>query len=75
MEATVSTKGQIVIPVEIRRRYGIREGTRLLITDDGEKIILRPITKEYIHSVRGSLRGSGALKLLEEERREEKEKD
>lgn len=37
MIATVTSKGQVTLPVEARRRLGIRAGTRLefLVTEDG----------------------------------------
>ncbi|HEX6304805.1 MAG TPA: AbrB/MazE/SpoVT family DNA-binding domain-containing protein [Anaerolineales bacterium] len=73
METYVSSKGQIVIPADMRRKYGIKSGTRIEIYDDGERIILRPVTPEYIRSLRGSLKGGGALKILKEERRKEME--
>jgi AbrB family looped-hinge helix DNA binding protein len=57
MEIPVSSKGQIVIPVEIRRKYAIKAGTKVEIIDDGDQIILRPVTPEYIGSLRGTIRG------------------
>ena len=45
METRVSTRGRVTIPVEIRRRLGLRPGTRLIVReaqgphrgdDDGE---------------------------------------
>jgi len=74
MEITVTTKGQIVIPVELRRKYKITPGTRINILDDGEHIIMTPITPEYVRSLRGSLKGSRALKILMQERQLEKER-
>jgi AbrB family looped-hinge helix DNA binding protein len=73
MQTVITAKGQVVIPAELRKKYGITAGTRFEITDDGEQIILRPITPEYIHSLRGYLRGAGALKVLEEERAAERD--
>jgi AbrB family looped-hinge helix DNA binding protein len=73
MEIHVSSKGQIVIPAELRRKYAIKAGTKVEIFDDGEQIILRPVTPEYIRSLRGSLKGGDALKVLTEERRKERE--
>ncbi len=73
METTSTTKGQIVIPSRLRKKYGIKEGTRIRIVDDGERIILQPITREYIHRLRGSLRGNGGMKALIEDRRRERE--
>ena len=73
MEIPVSSKGQIAIPVEIRRKYAIKAGTKVEIIDDGDQIILRPVTPEYIGSLRGTLEGGDALKVLKEERRKERE--
>lgn len=75
METYATAKGQIVIPASVRRRLGIKQGTRIQIEVDEEKrrIILTPITREYIHSLRGSLKGTGVLKALMEDRARERE--
>lgn len=38
--AKVTSKGQITIPVAIRRMLGIREGDKLLFVEDGERVVL-----------------------------------
>lgn len=75
MLTTTTTKGQIVIPSVIRRKLGIKEGTRiqLELDEDSRQIILKPITREYIHSLRGRLRGKGLLKALQTEKNREKQ--
>jgi AbrB family looped-hinge helix DNA binding protein len=75
METTATSKGQIVIPSSIRRKLGIKEGTRIQIElKEGENVIvLKPITREYIHSLRGKLRGKGLMKALMAEKRRERE--
>jgi AbrB family looped-hinge helix DNA binding protein len=75
METTATNKGQIVIPSQIRRKLGIKEGTRIQIeVDESEnRIILTPITREYIHSLRGKYKGKGLLKALMEDRKKEKD--
>jgi AbrB family looped-hinge helix DNA binding protein len=75
METTATTKGQIVIPSKIRRRLGIKAGTRMQIEVDeaDHRIILTPITREYIHSLRGKYKGCGLLKALMEDRKIEKD--
>ena len=75
LETTATAKGQIVIPSSIRRKLGIKEGTRIQIElqEDKGQIILRPITREYIHSLRGRLKGKGLLKALMSEKRRERE--
>jgi AbrB family looped-hinge helix DNA binding protein len=71
METTATTKGQIVIPAEIRRKLGIKEGTRIRVELDEEagQIVLKPITRESIATLRGKYRGTGVLKALKEDRK------
>jgi AbrB family looped-hinge helix DNA binding protein len=73
METTATSKGQIVIPASIRRRLGIKEGTRIKIEERGDEIILKPITREYVHSQRGKFRGKGLMKALLAEKKRERE--
>jgi AbrB family looped-hinge helix DNA binding protein len=42
-EVSVTRKGQITIPVKYRRKYGINEGTKVLIEDAERGVFLRPI--------------------------------
>ncbi len=39
----VARKGQVTIPVEQRRKYGIREGMKLLVSENPRGILLTPI--------------------------------
>ena len=75
METTATSKGQIVIPSSIRRKLGIKEGTRIQIElkEQAREIILKPITREYIHSLRGKFRGKGLMKALMAEKKQERE--
>ena len=75
METTATSKGQIVIPSSVRRKFGIKEGTRIQIEidDEAKRIILKPITREYIHGLRGKYRGKGLLKALMAEKKRERE--
>lgn len=75
MEAYITVKGQIVIPAELRRKYGITPNTRIAIVDNGNEIILRPITEQYLKNLQGSLKGSGVLEALIEERRKDRERE
>jgi AbrB family looped-hinge helix DNA binding protein len=70
----VTSKGQLVIPSKLRRRYGIKPGTRINFheEDDGIKII--PLTPEIIDANIGFLKTNGKLlKALLEEKKKEKE--
>jgi AbrB family looped-hinge helix DNA binding protein len=73
METYATVKGQIVIPSSVRRKLGIKEGTRIQIEVDERRIILTPITPEYIRSLRGKYKGRGLLKALMEEKKKERE--
>ena len=68
----VTTKGQLVIPARLRRRFGIRQGTRVAFSEEGGRIVVRPITREFIRTLRGSLKGERSLlkELLEDRKHE-----
>lgn len=75
METIATKKGQIVIPSKIRRQFDIKEGTRIQIDVDEKdhSIVLKPITREYINSLRGKFKGKGLMKELMEEKKNERE--
>lgn len=52
----------------LRRKHGIRCRTKILVYDDGDRIILKPVTEEYVKRLQGCLKGKGALKALLRER-------
>ncbi len=72
METYATVKGQIVIPASLRRKYGIKDGTKIIITDIGDAIVLKPVTEQYLRNLQGSLKGKGGLKVLLEERAKDK---
>ncbi len=74
MITTSTVKGQIVIPSSVRRKFGIKEGTRIQIDADEKThhIVLTPITRDYIFSLRGKYKGKGLLKTLMDERQKER---
>ena len=59
--ATVTSKGQIVIPVELRKRLNIRQGTRIRFREEQGCVILEPITADFISSLRGISKGRTSL--------------
>ncbi len=56
-------------------KLAIKEGTRIQVevNEKTRQIILTPITREYIHSLRGKYKGKGLLKALMEEKKQERE--
>jgi AbrB family looped-hinge helix DNA binding protein len=72
--STVTTKGQLVIPSKLRRKYSIRKGTQVAFIEEENRLVLQPLTPEFIRSLRGSLKGEpSALKALLEDRKRERE--
>ncbi len=71
--SVVTTKGQLVIPVRLRRRLGIRKGTVVSLSEEGGRIIMQPVTPEYIRGLRGSLKKEpSALEFLLTERKRDR---
>lgn len=59
--AYVTTKGQLVIPARIRKRLGIKPGTKVCFVERGNEILFQPVTKEYIKSVCGMLKSDSSV--------------
>ncbi len=76
METSVVTfKGQIVIPVKLRKKVGIKKGTKVFLEEKNGDIIVHPATPEFYDRTFGILKGSGLVKDLEESRRKDKERE
>ena len=77
---TMSSKGQIVIPRQLREKHRLTSGVRLQITETDEGLVLSPIKRSRSsirqsgwRALRGSAKGTDALKQhLEEHRRDAK---
>jgi AbrB family looped-hinge helix DNA binding protein len=57
--ATVKAKGQVVIPVDLRRKFQIDEGTRVAFLEEEGRLFIQPVTDEFIDSMKGILAGGG----------------
>ncbi len=75
MEIYTTTQGRIVIPAALRRKYGIRAGTRIQLFDDGENILLKPVAGQSARRLQGVLKGRGTLKILLQERARDTERE
>ncbi|RKX45033.1 MAG: hypothetical protein DRP64_05410 [Verrucomicrobia bacterium] len=64
MEAIVTTKGRFTIPLELRRKYNIKPGTRIAFKQVGNAVELRPITPAYIDSIQGILQNKPGKKSM-----------
>jgi AbrB family looped-hinge helix DNA binding protein len=71
-----SSKGQVVIPIEIRKKLGIKPGQMVNLTLEGEKAVITPLAEDPIKALRGSLKGKPSLtKALLKERKQERKRE
>ncbi len=74
--ALVTTKGQIVIPVGLRRKFNIKKGSMLFVEEKDDSIMLRPVGAAYFDRFAGILPTKGKLtKALLDERARERQKE
>lgn len=76
----ISSKGQVVIPAELREEYGLDRGTRAVWTEDKGRLVLTPITERRLDEIMGFLKpGPGEASafegIFEERERERKRED
>ncbi|HDJ26677.1 MAG TPA: AbrB/MazE/SpoVT family DNA-binding domain-containing protein [Candidatus Bathyarchaeota archaeon] len=62
----VHRKGIIVLPSELRKKYGIKEGSEVLLIDEGEQVILLP--RQGLEDLYGAARKYGPIidKMIKE---------
>ncbi len=61
MTLTVSNKGWVVIPAELRKKYNLLPGTEVLIVDYGGVLSIIPTLNNPIKQGRGSLKALPSL--------------
>jgi antitoxin PrlF len=49
-QATITSKGQITVPREVRRVLGVRTGDKLLFESDGRGVRVRPVRSQSAFS-------------------------
>lgn len=66
----VSSKGQLVIPAEVRKRFGFSAGTEVTLTEEHGRLFIESHSLEDLLSLRGSIRGVREVQELMDEERE-----
>ena len=66
-------KGQVVIPAPLRKKFNIKKGTRVAVSEgEGNVILIKPLADDPIEASRGILKGKISMtKALIKDRREE----
>ncbi len=52
---TISSKGQVIIPAELRKRLGLKKGIRAIWREDGGQLVLSTMAR-VLDEVQGSLK-------------------
>jgi AbrB family looped-hinge helix DNA binding protein len=72
MQVTVSEKGWVVIPAQLRKKYHLTPGVEVQVVDYGGTLVLVPKLADPVAQAAGLLKGPRSLTraLLAEHRRE-----
>lgn len=72
--ATISSKGWIVIPAELRQKHALHPGKRVTLVDYGGVLAIVPLLIRPVSQAEGMLKGSTSLvTALLQDRAEERE--
>ncbi len=76
---TISSKGQVVIPAELREQFGLEKGTPATWKEEKGKLVLTPITARRLDEIMGFQKPKpGEPSMFEEslaERERERERE
>ena len=73
--AWFTTKGQVVIPLRLRKQFEIEDGTKVVVQATPDGILLKPVTAALIKRGRGILKRKPGDKPLAEEWAEQKKQE
>lgn len=73
--SVISTKGQTVIPKEIREALKLKEGTKLAWTWANGNLTVFPLPDDPVRALRGILKGHGTFESWLAERNEDRARE
>ena len=63
----ISSRGQVVIPAELRQQLGLEKGTRATWSEDRGRLVLTPMTENRLDEIMGFLKPApGEPSMFEE---------
>jgi AbrB family looped-hinge helix DNA binding protein len=72
MHTRVISRGRMTIPIELRRKLGIKPGTKLIVREVDRQIVVMTM-ENYVRSLRGKYKGMRLMEALIAERQHERE--
>lgn len=75
----ISSKGQVVIPAELRQRLSLEKGTPATWSEEGGRLVLTPMNERQLDEIMGFLKPKpGEISVFEasfEERERERQRE
>lgn len=65
--AKITSKGQITIPIDIRRKLGVKEGDKVLFVEDQGRIVMMNSSMEALRKAQTAFSGEAERLGLESE--------
>ena len=65
--AKITSKGQITIPIDIRRKLGVKEGDKVLFVEDQGRIVMMNSSMEALRKAQAAFSGEAERLGLENE--------
>ncbi len=82
--AKITSKGQVTIPIDIRRKLGVKEGDKILFVEEEGKVYILNASMEALRKAQAAFAGEAqrvglkdendVVTMIKELRRERKEK-
>lgn len=70
MTVTISSRGQMVLPSKVRKRYHLFPHSKVEVFENGKEIILIPLPQDSFKKSRGILKGVSTGDLVSLRRQE-----
>jgi AbrB family looped-hinge helix DNA binding protein len=71
----ISSKGQVVIPAELRQQFGLEKGTAATWSEERGRLVLTPITERFLDEMQGLLKPSPGQPSVFEASLQERERE
>jgi AbrB family looped-hinge helix DNA binding protein len=65
--AKITSRGQITIPIDVRKKLGVKEGDKVIFIEDGGKIVVANAAKIAFANMRAAFAGEAERLGLKDE--------